>query len=378
MSVKSVKFSNKQDRQFVRVLRQRVNDYFQKNNISRYANAQMVIKTITLIVMYLIPYSLVLSGWITSPWVNLGMWILMGIATAGIGFSVMHDANHGAYSSNKYVNKILGQVMIFIGGSSQNWKIQHNVLHHSYTNIHDHDEDIDAGPILRFSPNQKWYKFHRAQHIYAWFLYGLMTIMWITTKDIRQLNRYHKEGLLADQGRTLLGAMAELLATRVIYYGYLLVLPLVLSPFPWWQTLIGFLAMHYVLGFILSIVFQPAHVIMDTEFVKIDDQGSVENNWAIHQLQTTANFAPNNKLLSWYVGGLNFQVEHHLFPNICHIHYKRLSKIVQETAKEYGIPYHSLPSFRSALRSHARLLWTLGHKKEKEAVKEEKTAELVG
>lgn len=360
MKVKSVKFSHKQNRDFIKILRQRVNDYFQQNDISRYANAQMIIKTIVLISSFLAPYILIVSGSVSNPWLNFGLWVVMAVSTAGIGFSVMHDANHGAYSRNQTVNQILGYVINFIGGSAVNWKIQHNILHHSYTNIHEFDEDINAGPILRFSPDQKWYKFHRLQHLYAWFLYGLMTMMWITTKDVRQMIRYHKQGLLASQDRKLSSALVEVILTKLGYYGYLLVLPLIFSAVPWWQTLIGFIALHYILGFILAIVFQPAHVVMDTAFVKPNEDGVVDNHWAVHQLMTTANFAPKNKLLSWYVGGLNFQVEHHLFPNICHIHYKQLSKIVKKTAKEFGLPYHCQPTFRAALRSHARLLWLLG------------------
>lgn len=363
MSVKSVKFSHKQDRDFIKVLRQRVNDYFQSNNISRHANAQMVIKTVVLVSTYVLTYGLIVSGAIVNPWLNFGLWVLLGVTTAGIGFSVMHDANHGAYSSNKRVNQVLGYIMNFIGGSAINWKIQHNVLHHSYTNIHEFDEDIDAGAILRFSPDQKWRRFHRLQHIYAWFFYGLMTILWITTKDVRQVIRYHKQGLLAGQGRTLAGAVTEVILTKLVYYSYMLVIPLIFASVPWWQTVLGFLTLHYVLGFILAIVFQPAHVVADTQFFQVDEQGSVENHWAVHQILTTSNFAPNNKILSWFVGGLNYQVEHHLFPNICHIHYKKLSKIVRETAREFDLPYHCQPTFRAALRSHARLLWELGQGK---------------
>ena len=172
--------------------------------------------------------------------------------------------------------------------------------------------------------------------------------------------RYNREGLLKAQGRSLGSVIMELFITKSIYYGYLLVLPLIFSPVAWWVTILGFLALHFVLGFLLAIVFQPAHVVDGTHFIKPSEEGSVENNWAVHQILTTANFAPKNKILSWFVGGLNYQIEHHLFPTICHIHYRKLSKIVRETTKEFDLPYNCQPSFRAALRSHARLLKELG------------------
>jgi linoleoyl-CoA desaturase len=360
MNFTSLKFNRTEKQDFVRTLRKRVNDYFQSNNISRYANAAMVIKTIVLLGTYAALYAFVLSGISSSIWLNLAVWSLMGIVTAGIGFSVMHDANHGAYSRNKTVNAILGYVINFIGGFSQNWKIQHNTLHHSYTNVHGMDEDIDAGKLLRFSPEQELLPFHKFQHVYAWFLYSLMTHMWITTKDFKQLLRYKNNGMLKQHGASFSKTFAELIFIKVMYYAYLLVIPIVFAGVAWWVTLIGFIIMHFILGFLLACVFQTAHVMSTTEFPAPDEEGKLENNWAIHQLLTTTNYAPGNRLLSWFVGGLNFQVEHHLFPNICHIHYKKISKIVKETAEEYGLPYNTLPSFRSALTNHADMLKMLG------------------
>jgi len=361
MDVKDIKFSrDRGQRDFSMALRKRVNEYFSSNGISRFANTSMVVKTIVLLSIFIACYASILGGWVTNAWLMIGIWVLLGITTAGIGFSVMHDANHGAYSRNKYVNAVLGYVINFIGGFSINWKIQHNTLHHSFTNVHGADEDIDAGNLLRFSPEQEHLPFHRFQHIYAWFLYSLMTHMWITTKDFKQLIGYKNNGLLEQHGITFNRAFAELLFIKVLYYGYLLVLPLVFSPVAWWVTLIGFVVMHFALGFLLACVFQTAHVMESSHFPGTDEEGNLEHNWAVHQLMTTTNYAPNNRLLSWFVGGLNYQVEHHLFPNVCHTHYRKLSKIVKETAEEYGLPYNTLPSFRSALQIHWRMLRKLG------------------
>ena len=360
MNYKSIKFSRDQEFNFIGILRKRVGEYFEKNNISRYGNSTMVWKSILLFAWYAIPYFLLVTGVITNIWLMLAAWMLMGGAMSGIGFSIMHDANHGAYSNNKTVNKYMGYVINLVGGSSINWKIQHNVLHHTYTNVEGVDEDIDPGILMRLSPHAKHYKMHRIQHIYGWFLYSLMTFLWITTKDFRQLHRYHKMGLTKSQNINVTWQAIKLAFSKVIYYSIFLVIPLMTIAAPWWLIVIHFISMHMVAGFILGIVFQPAHVMPTTEFPLPDAEGNLENDWAIHQLYTTTNFSPNNAFLNWYVGGLNFQVEHHLFPTICHVHYKKLSEIVKKTAEEFGLPYNSQPTFWKAVSLHASMLKQLG------------------
>jgi len=361
MSFKAIRFSNsdQSQREFISVLRQRVNHYFESNNLSKYANGAMYLKTVAMFAIYLVPYTLLYTlGDIQ--WIGLVLWAIMGVGMAGIGLSVMHDANHGTYSKNPLVNKILGFSMYFLGGNSVNWRIQHNVLHHSFTNIDGVDEDISPVGILRFSPHKPLKSMHKYQHIYAWPLYGLMTIMWILTKDFKQVRRYRDANLMATQGRTYKGVLTEILLSKVFYYMLILVLPLLLSPIAWYIHLLGFVTMHLIGGFILTTVFQPAHVMPDMSFPLPDDKGSIENSFAIHELATTSNFAPNNKLLSWYVGGLNYQIEHHLFPNICHIHYRDLSEIVKKTTEEFNLPYYSQPTFTKALQVHASMLKQLG------------------
>lgn len=360
MDYRTIKFSSNNDVEFFTTLRSRVKDYFKDNNITRYGNYKMVLKTIALIAMYFIPYFLMVFSVFDSLWIQAGLWILMGFGMAGIGFSVMHDANHGAYSKNSTVNKILGLFANILGASASNWKIQHNVLHHSYTNVSGVDEDISPGNIMRFSPHQKRFKAHRFQHIYAWFLYALMTLEWSTVKDFKDIFRYKKMGLTKKIDRNFSRLFSHLILSKVVYYTYVLVIPLIVTDTPWYFILLFYALMHFVAGFTLAAVFQPAHVIPSSEFPLPDKDGKMDNNWAVHQLLTTANFAPKNKLLSWYVGGLNYQIEHHLFPNVCHIHYKKLSKIVQKTAKEFNIPYTIQPTFTQALISHGKLLKDFG------------------
>jgi linoleoyl-CoA desaturase len=345
---------------FYTTLNQRVNDYFKSNNISRYANAEMKIKTVVMFSMYLIPYVLMIAGVITNVWLMFGLCIVMGLGMAGIGLSVMHDANHGGYSNKSWINNALGLSLNIVGGNAFNWKVQHNVLHHTYTNIHEVDEDISPRGILRMEPYGQWKSFHRFQHYYAWFFYGLLTLVWVIFKDFVRLIRYQKDGMVKKQKANIVTEWAVLIATKLFYIGYIIVLPTLLLDVTLGQVLLGFVAMHYVAGFILAIIFQPAHVIDGTEYPLPDENGKMDTSWAIHQLLTTTNFANNNRILNWYVGGLNFQVEHHLFPNICHVHYRKISSIVKNTAHEFGIPYKSEPTFIGALVSHAKLLKQLG------------------
>ena len=355
----AIKFSSTRA-DFFTTLNQRVNEYFKTNNISRYANTQMRIKTVFMFALYTVPYILIITQTVTNEWGMLALCLLMGTGVAGIGLAVMHDANHGSYSNKSWVNNMVGYSLNVMGAGAFNWKVQHNVLHHTYTNIHDVDEDISPRGILRMTPHSDWKSIHKFQHIYAWFVYGLMTLVWVIVKDFVRLMRYHKDGLVKKQKADIRKEWAILIATKLTYIGYILVIPMMVLSITWWQWLIGFVAMHYVAGFILAIIFQPAHVIDGTEFPMPDENGKMDNSWAIHQLYTTTNFANNSTFFSWYVGGLNFQVEHHLFPNVCHVHYKKISSIVKATTKEFDLPYKSERRFIDALVGHGKLLKELG------------------
>jgi len=353
---------NSQQRLFYQTLHKRVEQYFKTNEIKKNGNAAMVFKTIAMFSMYFIPYFLLVFNAFSSIPIMLLLAILMGFGVAGIGLSVMHDANHGSYSSNKRTNKLLSYSINVIGGYGLNWQLQHNVLHHTFTNIEGHDGDIDADGIMRFSPNSPYKKIYRFQFIYAWFLYGLMTVSWVLKKDFVKLALYKRMGLLKARNINYSTELIKLVALKVFYYTYMLVVPMLVMNIHWWQILIGFFAIHYTGGLILAMVFQPAHVLGDLEFPLPNESGNMENDWAVHQLYTTSNFAPKARLLSWYVGGLNYQVEHHLFPSICHVHYRKIAPIVKQTAEEFNYPYYSKKTFLQAIGAHTRMLFELGKK----------------
>lgn len=361
MNANTIRFNNT-NRSFYLTAKKRVDDYFKSNNISRYGNYRMVVKSVFMFALYFTPFILLLCNISSGFWLNSFLWILMGFGMSGIGLSVMHDANHGTYARNAKINTLMSYSMNFIGGSSLNWQLQHNTLHHTYTNIHDHDEDIAPLGFLRFDPHAEYKKIHKFQFLYAWFFYGMMTIMWATTKDFSQLKRYNEMGLLTVRKTTYKKELLKLVLNKLFYLSFSLGLPLIFMNSPWYLILAGWGIMHFTCGMILALIFQPAHVVDLTEFPLPCEKGNMQDDWAAHQLKTTMNFAQRSWFFSWFVGGLNFQVEHHLFPNICHIHYKKLAPIIRETAKEFDLPYNSKKTFVAALASHAKLLYMLGRK----------------
>jgi len=356
-----ITFANNQ-RDFSATLNKRINDYFKTNQIDRHANFEMVFKTVFMFVLYLVPYGLIVGGVITNVYWMIPLVVVMSFGVAGIGLSVMHDANHGAYSNKSWVNDLIGYSLNLVGANAFNWKIQHNVMHHTFTNIHEEDEDISPRGVLRLSPYSDWKSMHRYQYLYAWPLYGLMTIVWVLIKDFVRIVRYQKNGMVEKQRANITKEWAILIVTKLFYIGYIFVIPVLVTSLLWWQIILGVLLTHYIAGFILAIIFQPAHVIEGTEYPMPNEDNMLENNWAVHQLHTTTNFGNKSRWFSWYVGGLNFQIEHHLFPNICHVHYRKISDIVKSTATEYGLPYKTAKTFADALYGHMKLLKQLGVK----------------
>ena len=355
------RFSRVSDKDFSKVLRSRVNLYFKTNNVSRKANTSMVLKTMFMLSLFFVPLIMLSTGLVTTKWLLFTLYVICGFGMSGIGMGVMHDAIHGSYSKNKTINTLLGYTHNLIGANATIWKIQHNVLHHTYTNIDHADDDINTPFFLRFSPNAKYHKSQQFQHIYIWFIYAISTLFWITAKDFVRLRRYNEMGLLNPK-RTYESELLEMIAWKLFYYSYALILPMIMVPLSWWVILLGFLCMHFVTGIMVSIVFQIAHIMPKTEFPLPNEQGLMKNEWYRHQFSTTSNFAPKSNLLFWLIGGLNYQIEHHVLPDVCHIHYKHLTKIVQETALEFGMPYHVKKSIYHAILDHGKMLRWLGKK----------------
>lgn len=318
----------------------------------------MVLKTISAFALYLLPFIAMLVLQIESIPLLFLLWIAMGFGAAFIGTSVMHDAIHESYTRKKNWKKILPSCTWLLGIDPTIWKTQHNVLHHSFTNIEGADDDIEHHHVLRFSPHQPLRWFHRYQHIYALFFYAISTLLWVIRKDFKKALSYRKMGLIH---KPVTRHMLEIVVRKLAYFGIFLALPMIILPVSAWWVPLFFITMHLTAGTILSLIFQPAHVMEASDFIESGEEfNRIEENRLVHQLRTTTNFGMKSRLLTWFTGGLNFQIEHHLFPNICHVHYRKISEIVRETALEFGIPYHTQPSFAVAVHSHLKMLRALG------------------
>jgi linoleoyl-CoA desaturase len=352
-----VKFRKTQDNTFTQILHQRIKDYFEENQISEKGNLLMWIKVGFFLTGFIGSFLLIfLAG--ESIILTYLAWILFGLFTAFVGFNISHDAVHGSLSRYEFLNRLLGYTFNLAGTNKYLWKLMHNVIHHTYTNIPGHDEDLEPVSLIRLSTENKLRKVHKYQHYYAYFFYTLTSISWVFKKDFvgffrKKFGNYENKKHPAKE-------YIVLFSTKLVYFVLFLVIPILFTAVPWWITVTGFLAMHMIQGITLAVVFQLAHVVEGAHFPTPDDKGDVMNNWTIHQLNTTANFARKSFLASWFFGGLNYQIEHHLFPHICHIHYPKISHIVQKTADEFGIMYNENKTMWEAIRSHTRMLKLLG------------------
>ena len=343
---------------FYSELKLRISDYFQQAGKPATGNMSLYAKAVIFVVSFLAVY-IHLVFYTRAPWLALTECILLGGLTAAIGFNVMHDGMHGSFSRYKWVNQLAGLSLNFLGANNFMWRSKHNIIHHTYTNIEGVDDDIEAKPLLRLCETQKYYKIHRFQHWYFWLAYSLLYIWWVFFTD-------YKKYFLGRIGPTRLPKMS--VGDHISFWGFkifhafvFMAVPIYTVGFSAW--LIGFLVYGMFAGFVLSIVFQLAHTVEDTQFPRANPQtGRMEDEWAVHQLRTTANFATRNKVISWLVGGLNFQVEHHLFPRVSHVHYPAISKIIKEACNDFGVPYVEYPRMRTAVASHLTHLKNLSRK----------------
>lgn len=337
------------DREFYKTLKRRVDAHFEAQHKSSHGDLRMAFKALFWIGNSLAAWVTLLGSGVHGPLLFV-VWAWLGFSLACVGFNVGHDAIHGAMSADQRINRLFSWSYELIGANVRNWFIAHNVLHHTWTNVPGIDQDIEPGAKLRFHMYAPYKPYHRWQHLFAWPLYGFLTLNWVTVYDFQLM--FWKDPKTG-RGPTALDS-AKLLFGKVCHFGALLAAPLLVLDVPWWQTVLGFVLMHAVGGFTLATTFQLAHVIEGPEFLPPDANGDLTSSWAVHQLRTTANFQPGNRLMTFIVGGLNHQVEHHLFPRICHVHYPDIAPIVEATAKEFGLPYHCWPTMPAAIAAHYR------------------------
>jgi linoleoyl-CoA desaturase len=349
-----VTFNNK-NKVFFNALKEEVDAYFERNGIKKTGNWKLYLKTMILIPGAIGLYALLMT--VQMPAIlTVFLWFLFGLNMAAIGFNIMHDACHGSFSTKGWVNEVFGLTNNFLGGNAFLWKLKHNIIHHTYTNIDGVDDDINNMPFLRQCSTQPLKPMHKFQSAYMFVLYGFTSLFMFFMDYIKYFSKKvyttplkpmdFKEHFLFWGG-------------KLFFIAFYIALPIVMIGWKWW--LIGFIISQFTLGLTLAIVFQLAHVVEHAEFDAAGvDPVKIENEWAIHQVKTTANFAFSNKLVTWFVGGLNYQIEHHLFPRISHVHYPAISKIVKETCEKFDLNYIYFPSTRAAIASHVRFMHTMG------------------
>lgn len=348
---------------FQKVLKARVDEYFKANSISPRDNTRMYIKTAVILAWISGSYALLVFGGLPL-WASLLLAVSLGLACAAGGFNIQHDGGHRGYSNNKVVNKVMASTLDLLGGSSWVWNVKHNHMHHIYANIEGYDDDVNVGLLGRLDPHQPRLWVHRFQHIYLWFLYGFLTIKWQVLDDFVNigLGRLGSHKLPRPKGIDLF----IFLGGKVFFFTFALVIPMYFHPV---LTVLGFyFIISMIQGIVMAVVFQCAHCLEEAAFPLPDADNRIDDEWAVHQLRTTVDFARKDPILCWYLGGLNLQAVHHLFPQICHIHYPQISDIIEKTCAEYGFPYMSHKTFRAAIRSHYRLLRKLGRGEEAASV----------
>lgn len=339
-------------------LKKRINEYFENAQIKSTGNWVLYSKALILLAFYVGVY-VHLVFYTPATWIAITECIVMGGLTAAIGFNIMHDGIHGSFSSRNWVNYLAGLSLNMLGANNFMWKTKHNIIHHTYTNIEGVDDDLEAKPLLRLCDTQTYYKIHRFQHWYFWAAYSLLYLWWVFFSD-------YKKYFLRKVGDVPLKPMAwfdhiSFWGFKLLHATVFIVIPIYQLGFAGWLT--GFLTFGLFTGFVLSIVFQLAHTVEETQFPQADEvTHQMEDEWAIHQLKTTANFATNNKVISWLLGGLNFQIEHHLFPRISHVHYPAISQIIKKACQDFNVPYLEHPKMRLAVVSHVSHLKQLSRR----------------
>jgi linoleoyl-CoA desaturase len=337
-------------------LKKKVDAYFENNGINHWGNWKIYTKT-ALLLSALFGFYIWLVFFTPGTALSIILCVLLGISLAAVGFNVMHDSAHGSFSRHRWLNNVMGYSLNLMGGDVKLWKTKHNMTHHSFTNIEGMDDDIDIQPVMRISGHQKRHWMHRFQHIYAFVFYALNYLFWIYYFDFLKY-------FTGKVGNTKIRKFSfwdhvSFWVTKLTYIFMFIVLPIMKVGFV--PTLVGYLIVTCSCGLVIAVVFQLAHVVEETAFVDIEGtDGKLDVEWAVHQINTTSNFATHNPIVHWFTGGLNHQVEHHLFPRISHIHYPALNKIVKETCEKFGVQYNEHRTVLQAVRSHVVHLRNIG------------------
>lgn len=294
--------------------------------------------------------------------VRVGCALALAIAAVATATSIMHDGNHGSFSRSHRVSRVAGWSSDLLGGSSYLWRFKHNRLHHGNTNVVGFDTDIEQSPFARLAEQQQWRPWHRYQHVYMWPLYGFLSVQWFVMSDyVTLIQRRVSKHQLPVTPRTR--DVALILFGKALHLSWAIVIPMMFHP--WWGVLGFYLVSSWLVGFTLANIFQLAHCVDRADFFPADAPRR-GTDFEMHQLRTTVDIrcrVPGiRRFVHWLMGGLDFQIEHHLAPKLPHTMYPQIAKKLQQVCAERGIEYRTHPSITSAVRSHARWLREMGRR----------------
>ncbi len=290
-----------------------------------------------------------------NKWCFLLLYLFHGLSHIYLSFCVGHDALHNAISKNKTINKFWAYSYDLLGVSSYMWRFMHHQGHHACLNIHGEDMSLETAGIFRLSTNEKRKVFHKHQHIYAFFVYGLYLFYYVFVKDFKYFfskNNVHLKGI-----NHPISEWIKLFSGKIFYLLYMLIIPIYLLSFDWYFILLTFCLTLFMIGVIMSFTFQTAHIVDTTHYPESKNE---YENYVFHVFETTADYATGSPIANWFLGCINVHVIHHLRSDICHTHYPALTKIVKTTAAEYGVRYRENQTILSAITSHLRQLKKLG------------------
>ncbi len=339
---------------FPRVLRRRLDGYFADHGISPKADRAMWVKIVAGLALFA-------SSWTAiyalrpGAWAFVGFYVLGGLAQTFLLLNIAHDSNHNAISSRSWVNKTLNHVFDLCGISSYMWRILHHRGHHACINIQGEDDALTGRGLLRFTPHEPRTRVQRFQHLYALGLYAVFSLDYVFVRDF-ECFFFPGHDYLRRTGHPA-REYATLLAGKALYLTYMLMLPVLVLGRSAWLVAGSFLLVHLMAGLSVALVFQTTHTVESTHFPSSRDEFE---SGVYHIFATTADYATSNPVVGWLTGGLNYHVVHHLCPNVCHTHYAPLTRIVQQTAAEFGISYRQNRTMTGAIRCHLALLKQLG------------------
>ncbi|HEY1646865.1 MAG TPA: acyl-CoA desaturase [Terracidiphilus sp.] len=339
---------------FPKVLRRRLDQFFTDQKISPKADRAMWLKVTA-------GLAVLLGSWAAlyllkpNSWGFVALYLLGGLAQTFLLLNIAHDSNHNAISTKSSVNKLLNYVFDVCGINSYMWRILHHRGHHSCINLHGEDDALTGRGIFRFTPHEPRTRLHRFQHIYGLFFYSLFSLDYVFLRDFECFFFPSHEYLRRTKHPPR--EYAILFAGKGLYLTYMLILPVVVLGKPFLLVALAFVLVHLIIGLTVSLVFQTTHTVDSTYFPT--DRGEFDNG-VYHIFATTADYATENPLVGWLTGGLNHHIAHHLCPFVCHTHYAPLTRIVKQTAEEFGVPYRQHRTMTRAILHHLILLKQLG------------------